>query len=283
MNIAIMVIIVMGIVGIIFGLVLAFANKKFAVELNPLIHIVEDSLPKGQCGACGYAGCQAYAEAVVLNPDVPPNLCIPGKEVVANLVAELTGKTAPAIEPRVAHIKCGGVNGKAVIRYNYQGVEDCIAANLLQGGPKGCQHGCLGFGTCVKNCPFDAITLREDGLPLINREKCTGCGKCETICPKLVIQMVPLDAHVLVNCNSKDKGGVARKNCSVACIGCGICAKECPHGAVKVENNLATVNTQICFQNINFPAFFSRVHINAAVYVCKIHRNQIRLTLVTHC
>ena len=114
MNISIMVLIVMTLVGLVFGLILAFANKKFAVEVNPLIHIVEDILPKGQCGACGYAGCQAYAEAVVINPDVPPNLCIPGKKPVANMVAELTGKVAPEMEPRVAHVKCSGGHSKAL-------------------------------------------------------------------------------------------------------------------------------------------------------------------------
>lgn len=248
MSTSIMVLIVMGIVGIIFGFVLAYANKKFAVEVNPLIHIVEDVLPKGQCGACGYAGCQAYAEAVVTDPAVSPALCTPGKEAVAKLVAELTGKTAPAVEARVAHVKCAGVYGTAVRKYRYEGVEDCVAATLLQGGPKACAYGCVGFGTCVSHCPFDAMTLREDGLPIIDEEKCTGCGKCETVCPKNVIQMLPVGARVRVDCNSRDKGISAKKHCSAACIGCGLCTRECPHGAVKMENNLAVVDSRICME-----------------------------------
>ena len=136
--------------------------------------------------------------------------------------------------------------GKAIKAYEYKGVEDCVAASLLQGGPKGCQHGCIGFGTCVKNCPFDAMTMSEDGLPIVDAKKCTGCGKCETVCPKKVIELVPVGIHVAVNCNSKDKGAVARKLCSVACIGCGICVKNCPHGAIKIENNLAVVDCKIC-------------------------------------
>lgn len=251
MNTAILVLIVMTLIGLCFGLILAYANKRFAVEVNPLIHIVEDILPKGQCGACGYAGCQAYAEAVVINADVPPNLCIPGKKVIADQVATLTGKVAPEVEPRIAHVKCSGGHSKAVKNYEYKGVHDCVAASLLQGGPKGCQNGCLGLGTCVKNCPFDAMTMSEEGLPIIDPKKCTGCGKCETVCPKHVMQMVPIGAAVTVNCNSKDKGAVARKLCTVSCIGCGICSKNCPHGAIKIENNLAIVDSSICLQKCN--------------------------------
>jgi len=265
MNTSIMVLIVMTMVGLIFGIILAYANKKFAVEVNPLIHIVEDILPKGQCGACGYAGCQAYAEAVVLNPDVPPTLCIPGKKPVANMVGELTGKVAPEMEPRVAHVRCSGGHSKAIKNYKYQGIEDCVAASLLQGGPKGCQHGCLGFGTCVKNCPFDAMSMSEEGLPIIDDKKCTGCGKCETVCPKHVMQMVPIGAPVTVNCNSKDKGAVARKLCTVSCIGCGICSKNCPHGAVKVENSLAIVDSSICLEKCTDPTCTAKCPTGAIV------------------
>lgn len=257
-NIVIATIVVMAAIGAVFGFVLAYANKKFAVEVNPLIHIVEDVLPKGQCGACGYAGCAAYAEAVVLNPDVPPNLCIPGKKPVANMVADLTGKVAPELEPRYAYVRCSGTLDKAVKNYNYSGIEDCVAASLLQGGPKGCQYGCLGFGTCVKNCPFDALTMGADGLPVVDKKKCTGCGKCETVCPKKVIQMSPINAPVAVNCNSKDKGAVARKVCTVSCLGCGICAKNCEYGAIKVENNLAVVDPHICMEKCSDPTCLAK-------------------------
>ena len=250
-EIAIAVIVVMTLVGLMFGIVLAFANKKFYIEINPLIHIVEDILPKGQCGACGYAGCMAYAEAVVINPDVEPNLCVPGKAPVAKMVAELTGKAAAEVEPKVAFLKCAGSVNKAKKAYEYKGVHDCVAASLLQGGPKGCQHGCIGFGTCVKNCPFDAMTMGEDGLPIINKNKCTGCGKCETVCPKKVIELVPIGIHVALNCNSKDKGVITRKLCTVGCIGCGICVKNCPHAAIKIENNLAIVDCEICVSVCN--------------------------------
>lgn len=243
---AIMILVVMAGIGTVFGFILAYANKKFSIEVNPLIHVVEDVLPKGQCGACGYAGCAAYAEAVVLNPDVPPNLCVPGKAAIANAVAEITGKVAEQVEPRIAHVRCSGSIDKAVSSYEYKGIKDCGAASLIQGGPKGCKNGCVGFGNCVSVCNFGAMTMGENGLPIVNEKKCTGCGACEGACPKMVIQMMPTSAKVRVNCNSKDKGAVARKLCTAACIGCGICGKNCSYGAIEIKNNLAVVNSKIC-------------------------------------
>jgi len=246
MSIAVLILIVLTAMGLVFGFILAFSNKKFAMEVNPLIHIVEDVLPKGQCGACGYAGCMAYAEAVVTNPDVPPNLCTPGKDPIAKLVGDLTGKSAPPMEPKIAQVKCAGVHSKATKSYEYNGVQDCVAANLLFGGPKDCKYGCLGLGTCVSSCPFNAMTMNAEGLPMIDPEKCTACGKCASACPKHVIEIAPTDSKVRVNCSSKDKGPVAKKACSVACIGCSLCMRQCPHGAIKMENNLAIVDTKIC-------------------------------------
>ncbi|MGL5345784.1 MAG: RnfABCDGE type electron transport complex subunit B [Peptostreptococcaceae bacterium] len=269
METAILIVVIMTAVGLFFGLVLAIANKKFAVEVNPLIHLVEDVLPKGQCGACGYAGCLAYAEAVVLNEDVPPNLCIPGKELVANMVAELTGKKAEEIEPRYAYVKCSGCKDKANLKYEYDGIADCICANSILGGPKECIYGCIGLGTCVKNCPFEAIEMGENRLPIIDKDKCTGCGKCESICPKKVISMDPIECKVQISCNSKDKGAIAKKACSVSCIGCGICVKNCEHKAINIENNLAIISHQICIENCDNPVCMSKCPTGAIVIKSK--------------
>jgi len=265
MNTAIMVVLVMTGVGLIFGLILAFANKAFAIEVNPLIEIVEEALPKGQCGACGYAGCAAYAEAVVLDPDVPPNLCIPGKKPVADEVAEITGKKSAEVEPQVAQIRCNSGIAESTKKYNYVGIEDCIAASLVQGGPKGCQYGCMGFGTCAVNCPFDALSMGENGLPIVDQKKCTGCGKCASVCPKHVIAMAPIGEPVSVLCNSKDKGAAAKKVCSVACIGCGACKKSCPYDAITVENNLAVVDGKICLEKCDNPICLEKCPTGAIV------------------
>ncbi|AZV56141.1 RnfABCDGE type electron transport complex subunit B [Clostridium sp. AWRP] len=246
MNTVIMILVVMTVIGLIFGLVLAYVNKRFAMEANPLVELVEDVLPKGQCGGCGFAGCKAYAEAVVLDESVPPNLCVPGKASVAEQVAKLTGKSAPPIEPRVAYVRCGGDCTKAVKSFEYEGIHDCVAANLLEGGPKACKYGCLGFGTCVKSCPFGAMAMGSNGLPIIDTDICTGCGTCVSACPKQVLGFRPVGSKVMVNCNSKNKGGVVRKACSVGCLGCGLCAKNCTNDAIKVENNLAVVDQSIC-------------------------------------
>ena len=239
--------------GAIFGCILAFANKKFAVDINPLIHMVEDVLPKGQCGSCGFPGCMAYAEAVVLDSEVSPSLCIPGKEEVAKQVAELTGKTMAKIEPRIAQVRCAGTYSKAIRSNEYCGVDDCVAANLIFGGDKACKYGCLGLGSCAKACPFGAITMSPEGLPIVSPEKCTGCGVCESTCPKKVISMMPLGAPVRVNCNSHDRGPQAKKACSAACIGCTLCMKNCPYEAIKMDNNLAVIDEHVCLEKCSNP------------------------------
>ena len=246
MDTAIMILVVMVGIGAFFGFVLAFANKKFAMEVNPLINEVEEILPKGQCGACGFAGCAKYAEAVVEDPEVAPNLCVPGKAAVAAKVAELTGKKAEETEPRYAHLKCRGTETAALAAYHYQGVPDCAAAKLIQGGPKSCKFGCIGFGNCVRVCPFDALSMGDDGLPVVDKAKCTGCGKCAQTCPQQIISLTPFSAPVEVSCSSHDKGAAARKACKNACLGCGLCMRNCSHGAIKIENNLAVVNPGIC-------------------------------------
>ena len=232
--------------GAVFGLGLAFAAKKFAVKRDPRIDQVRDHLAGAHCGACGYAGCEQYAEAVVENPDVPPNLCTPGGEKSAKMVALITGKQAVATEPKFSRIMCQGDWTKSVKKFKYEGVQDCRAAVLAGGGDKSCIYGCLGYGTCERVCPFDAIHMNENHLPVVDVGKCTGCRKCEAACPKKVIEVLPGGKAVLVACHSKDRGADTRKKCQVGCIACGACVKVCPFDAPYIENNVSRINLDKC-------------------------------------
>ncbi len=239
-------VIFLGGMGALFGLGLAYAAQKFAVKTDPKVAQVRNALPGANCGACGFAGCQSYAEAVVAKTEVPPNLCAPGKATVAQQVAAITGKVAEAKEPEFARIMCQGGCSKSQKRYIYEGVRDCRAAVLAGGGDKACRYGCLGYGTCAGVCPFGAITMTEDDLPYVDITKCTGCRKCEAACPMKVIEVLPASKEVLVACHSKDKGVDTRKNCEVGCIACGMCAKVCPFEAASVTNNLARIDINKC-------------------------------------
>ena len=236
----------LGIMSAVTGLALAFAAKKFFVKTDPLIEAINEALAHAHCGACGYAGCEQYAEAVARDPNVPPNLCTPGGDRCTELVARLTNKVPELKDPLYARIMCQGGHKEATLKTTYLGMQDCRAAVIAGGGNKSCSFGCLGYGTCVRVCPFGAMSMGDNGLPVVDTAKCTGCRKCEKACPKKVIEVLPSSAKVLVACHSKDKGALTRKNCSVGCIGCGKCAKVCPVGAASVENNLAVIDQGKC-------------------------------------
>ncbi|MBF0506138.1 MAG: 4Fe-4S binding protein [Nitrospirae bacterium] len=233
-------------VSALFGLGLAFAAKRFAVKTDPRVEQVKDHLAHAHCGACTYAGCEQYAEAVVNNPDVPPNLCIPAGAKAAETIALITGKKAEIREPHFARVMCQGGWSRSAKRFKYEGVQDCRASVLAGGGDKACNYGCLGYGTCSRVCPFGAISMNDDNLPVIDMSKCTGCRKCEAACPKKVIEVLPASKAVLVSCHSRDKGGVVRKNCEVGCIACGKCVKICPFDAPKIGNNLSRIDIGKC-------------------------------------
>jgi len=236
----------LGVLGGAFGLVLAFAAKKFAVEVDERQAAIEECLPGANCGGCGYAGCAAYASAVV-SAGAPINVCVPGGNETAAQVASIMGVEAQETERCVALVKCSGTTGHMIKRFEYSGISDCFSAMRLGGGngANGCKYGCLGFGSCVKTCPFGAIYL-EDGIAHVDHEKCTGCMTCAKTCPKGIIIKVPYEADVTVACSSKDKGSVLRKYCDLGCLGCSICEKLCEYDAIHVEDGRAVIDYSKC-------------------------------------
>jgi len=232
--------------GIVFGVALAIVASRFVVKVDPKVEQVRETLPGANCGACGFAGCMGYAEAVVGNPDVAVSLCAPGKSAVAEKIAVITGKKAEKVDPKIARVFCQGGTSLSQRKFIYIGVQDCAAAVLAAGGDKSCEYGCLGYATCMRACPFDAITMSADNLPIINPEKCTACGKCVAACPKQVIELAKASKAVVISCHSRDKGVDVKKKCQVGCIACGICVRTCPVDAIKIDNNLARIDHEKC-------------------------------------
>ena len=238
-------ILVLGILGAVFGGLLAFAAKIFHVEEDERIGQVRECLAGANCGGCGYAGCDAYAAAVVAG-EAPPNKCGPGGSKTAAAVAAIMGLDAVPDVKYVAYVPCSGSCDTAKNFFDYEGPKDCVAAMRFGNkGPKACQFSCIGFGTCVNACQFDAMHI-VNGVAVVDREKCTSCMACAAACPKQIIQKVPYEQRVLVGCRSNDKGAQTRKLCDAGCIGCMKCQRECPHEAIKVVNNLAVIDYDKC-------------------------------------
>ncbi len=232
--------------GLLFGLALGVASEKFKVQSNPLVDRVRDQLPSANCGACGFAGCTAYAEAVVEDANVSPSLCIPGRAPVAQAVAELTGKAAGDVQDRLAVMTCHGVSAYARDEAEYAGIPTCAAAALVFGGPKACKNGCLGLGDCVRACPFDALFLNDGGIAQVLPDKCTGCGVCVGICPKTLFTLYPRARRVELACKGVDSKQVVRATCMVGCVQCRRCVTKCPAGAVTWNGQHIEIDHEKC-------------------------------------
>ena len=232
---------ILGGVGLTFGTLIALANKKLKVYEDPRITEVEDLLPGANCGACGFAGCRAFAEAVIKGEE-PPATCTVMSEVEIDDVADYLGVSAGEADKVVARLMCAGGSDVAVQRAEYYGVESCAAAVAVGGGGKGCSWGCVGLADCAVSCDFDAIVMNEVGLPVVIPEDCTACGDCVEACPLGLFELVPQSEHLIVQCKSLLEGDDATEVCAVACNACGRCAVDAPDGLIEMTDGLAVID-----------------------------------------
>ena len=257
MEILVPVLIILGI-GAAMALLLTLAAKFFAVEVDERAVKIRDCLPGANCGACGFSGCDAYAQALADGVTDKTNLCIPGGDSAAQGIAQVLGVEAEDVVEMVAYVACNGTCDVVGKKFDYDGQQTCRTANMTYSGDRICNFACLGYGDCARVCPEHAITV-ENGVARVNPQACIGCGICTRECPNGIIHLIPDVTRVVVECSNHDKGAITRKACSNGCIGCMKCQKTCPDGAITVIDNLATIDYSKC------------TGCGACVEVCPVH------------
>ncbi|MDD3930877.1 MAG: RnfABCDGE type electron transport complex subunit B [Clostridiaceae bacterium] len=246
-------------IALILGIVLVIASKVFALPVDQTLEEVRSALPGVNCGACGYSGCDGYAQALRDGQDTDVSKCSPGGSDTAAELAAILGQAVPSFTPKVAYIHCQGTTDHTSKRFAYHGVETCAAAQNTFSGPNSCTYGCIGFGDCAAVCPYGAIYISK-GIAHIDSHLCRACTLCVAACPKNLIEMMPKHYNAYtVTCKNKWPGGQTRKNCTVGCIGCRRCFKVCPSGAITMDGPLAVIDPNLC------------THCNKCLEVCPTH------------
>ena len=260
-------VLVLGILGALFGVLLAIASHVFKVEQDPRIDQVVACLPGANCGGCGFPGCSGCAEAIV-SGKASVSACNVGGAECAKKIAEIMGVEASPSVKLTAYVKCrGGDHAKR--KYNYEGIQDCLAASKVASSPLECAYGCLGFGSCTKVCDYDAIRI-ENGVAVVHADRCRACGKCVAACPRHLISLEVDPFDIQISCSSHEKGITLRKICDIGCIGCSLCAKKCPQEAITIVDNLATIDYSKCNYCGECVSVCPRhLIINASETVCK--------------
>jgi len=235
---------ILGGVGLVFGTLIALANRKLRVEEDPRIDVVTDMLPGANCGACGVPGCRAFAERLVRGEAQPAGCNVSNPDGRARIAAFLGVDAGTAVKT-VARLLCAGGTHVAAQQAEYRGYGTCAAAAAVAGGGKGCAWGCLGLADCVRSCTFDAMRMTADGLPLVDIEKCTACGDCVEACPKGLLTILPLDRRLLVQCRNLMVGDDVLEECAVACTACGKCVADAAPGLISIAGGVAVVNADL--------------------------------------
>lgn len=235
---------VVGVIGLLIGIALVATGRKFYVEIDERETAVREYLPGNNCGACGYAGCDAVAAAIVKG-EAPVNACPVSNSETIGAISSVMGVEAVEAVRKVAFVRCAGDCEHTSEKCNYVGIHDCRAAVLSGISVWECDYGCIGFGSCVSACTYDAIHV-VNGVAVVDPEKCVGCGQCAAACPKKLIELVPANKKVAVRCSNHDRGPEVKKVCNAGCLGCKLCTKQCEQGAVTVDGNLAHIDYDKC-------------------------------------
>lgn len=228
---------VLGGLGLVFGSLIAVAHRHLRVWEDPRIDAVADALPGSNCGACGFAGCRAFAETLV-GGAAQPARCTQMTPDAVEWVAGYLGVEAGEAVRRVARLLCAGGTHVALQDARYRGLSTCSAAAAVTGGGKACPWGCLGLGDCVVVCDDDAIHMDAVRLPEVLPDRCTACGRCVDACPRDLLELMPESRALLVQCRSALEGEQAEALCAVACTACGRCVQDAPEGALVMRGGL---------------------------------------------